>query len=89
MHPPHPDLSVASFPDRFEARVDGFAQPIARAQKLHDGTWVAAVRPLQKGPERAAIVESRTAALKRLEPWCREWAWTYRPNVNKRPAKDP
>ena len=83
MHPPHPQLRLRTFPGRFEVWLDDLPKPIARAQELHDGTWVAAVRPLQNGPERAVIVESRAAALERLRPWCREHAWTFRPNVGK------
>jgi hypothetical protein len=79
----HPDLRLKTFPGRFEVWLDGLAHPIARAQSLHDGTWVVAVRPLQNHSERAVIVESEAAAIERVQPWCRDHAWTYRPNAGK------
>ena len=77
--PPHPGLKLRTFPGRFEVWLEDLR--IARAQELHDGTWVAAVRPLRNQPEKAVIVESEAAARERLQPWCREHAWTSRPNV--------
>jgi hypothetical protein len=82
---PHPDLRWRR-PDegRIEVRLACFDQPIARAERLHDGTWVAAVRPLRNGPEKAVIVDDEQAAIARLRPWCRAHAWTYRPNVDRK-----
>jgi hypothetical protein len=83
MRPPHPDLRLRKLDGRFEVRIDGLDRPIVRGQALHDGTWVVAIRELQNGPERAAIVPNETAALTLVRPWARKHAWTYRPNAGK------
>lgn len=77
---PHPGLRLRRVAEGcIEVRLDGFDLPIARAERLHDGTWVAAVRPLQTGPEKAIIVADESVAVARLKPWCRQLAWRYRP----------
>ena len=86
MRGPHPDLRLRTFPGRFEVWLEGLPQAIARGQALHDGTWVVAVRPLQNVAEQARIVDSEAAALEAIQPWCREHAWTYRPNAGHAPS---
>lgn len=80
---PHPDLRWSRPANgRIEVRLGDLEQPIARAERLHDGTWVVAVRTLKNGPEKAAIVADEKAAIARLRPWCRMHAWRYRPNAD-------
>ena len=86
MRPPHPDLRLRRYARGLEVQLVGLARPIARAQELHDGTWLAAVRPLQGEPERARILATEDEAVAAIRPWCRAHAWTYRPNVGNVPA---
>lgn len=81
---PHPDLRWHTGDGVVSARLAGFEQPIARAERLRDGTWVVAVRPLQHGRERAAILGDEREALARMKAWCRALAWRYRPNAGTR-----
>lgn len=81
MHPPHPHLTIERYEGRAEIWLADFRRPIGRCERLSDGTWVAAVRPVQSGPEKAVIVASGREALQRLTPWCRRYAWLHRPNT--------
>jgi len=80
---PHPDLRWRRHDDGgLEVWLDSWPNRLGRVEPLRDGTWLAAVRPLQGKPEKAVIVGTRDEAVQRVVLWCRQRAWSGRPNAN-------
>ena len=81
MRPPHPELKLQTGEGRFAVLLEELPRPIARGERLSDGTWVAALRIDQDGEETAVIVSDEAAALELLQPYCRALAWQLRPGA--------
>lgn len=81
---PHPLLRWRRHDDgALEAWLQDWPDRIGRIELLRDGTWLVAVRPLQRQPEKAKIVASRDEAVALLVPWCRQRVWNARPNTHQ------